>query len=202
MHRVLLILLAIVVPTRAQVTLRIPLEPGEPEEIVVVTFNDNRISAADVKRWTLLHENGFYSTPVVGSYPGCKTSYIPKLEGDIQKTQQLVDDLDSSKYPPELSDVVAYLKNTQSLWLWQAEQELEFLKTGQPPDIEYNGIDLGKCQPPITQSRQQACHQVFFQWHNCVTNATQKQLGSYPRQAWKTFLDAYGMREVVESTVN
>src|SRR5882762_8194785 len=44
MHRVLLILLAIVVPTRAQVTLRIPLEPGEPEEIVVVTFNDNRIS--------------------------------------------------------------------------------------------------------------------------------------------------------------
>ena len=201
MHRVLLILLAIVVPVRAQVTLRIPLEPGEPEEIVVVTFNDNRISAADVKRWTLLHENGFYATPVVGSSSYCKASDIRKTEDAIQKTQHLMDDLDSSKYPPELSDVVAYLKSTQSLWLWQAEQELAFLKTGQPPAIEYNGIDLGKCQPPITQNRQ-ACHQVFFQWHNCVINATQKQLGSYPRQAWKTFLDAYGMREVVESTVN
>jgi hypothetical protein len=54
------------------------------------------------------------------------------MEDAIQKTQQIVDDLDSSKYPPELSDVVAYLKNTQSLWLWQAQQELAFLKTGQP----------------------------------------------------------------------
>ncbi len=132
MHRLLLILLAIVVPTPAQVTLRIPLEPGEPEEIAVITFDENRVSAADVKRWMLLHENGFYSTPVIGSSSECKTSDIRKMEDAIQKTQQIVDDLDSSKYPPELSDVVAYLKNTQSLWLWQAQQELAFLKTGQP----------------------------------------------------------------------
>jgi hypothetical protein len=189
------------VPIPAQVTLRIPLEPGQAEQVVVVTFDENRVSAADVKRWMLLHENGFYSTPVIGYYTDCKTSYIPKLEGDIKKTQQIVDDLNSSEYPPELSDVVAYLKNTQSLWLWQAEQGLAFLRSGQPPGAEYNGMDLGSCQEHFAQNRSQACHQVFVKWHTCVINTMQKQLGSYPKHRWKAFLDAYGMQERLESTI-
>ena len=195
-------LLAIVVPTRAQVTLRIPLEPGQAEQVVVVTFDESRVSAADLKRWMRLHENGFYSTPMIGYYPDCSTSNIPRLEGDIKKTQQMVDDLNSNEYPPELSDVVGYLKNMQSLWLWQAEQELAFLKRGQPPGTEYNGIDLGKCQVSIVPNRSQACHQVFLKWHSCVLDTMQRQLGSYPRQPWKAFLDAYGMRERLESTID
>jgi len=123
------------------------------------------------------------------------------MEDAIQKTQQIVDDLDSNKYPPELSDVVAYLKNTQSFWLWQAEQELAFLKTGQPPGTEYDGTNLGKCETPIAQNRSQACHQVFFKWHNCVLETMQKQLGSYPKQRWKAFLDAYGIQERLKSTI-
>ena len=198
----LLILLATVVPTPAQVSLRIPLEPGHAEQVVVVTFEENRVSAADVKRWMLLHENGFYSTPMIGYYPDCRASYIPKLESDVKKTQKIVDDLNSNEYPPELSNVVGYLKNMQSLWLWQAEQELAFLKRGQAPDTEYNGIDLGKCQVSIAPNRSQACHEVFIKWHSCVLDTMQRQLGRYPRQQWRAFLDAYGMRERVESTID
>src|SRR5436305_6600541 len=119
---------AILVPAGRQVTVRIPLEPGEAEEVVVATFDQDRVPIAKVKEWMLLHENGYYSTPAIGSYPECKTSDVPKLENDIQKTTQMVESLNPDKYPPELSEVVAYLKETQSFWLWQAEQELEFLK--------------------------------------------------------------------------
>ena len=190
-------------PSVGQITLRIPLEQGgQPEQIVVATFDEKRVSAADVKRWMLLHENGFYSTPVIGFSSDCKTSDLRKMEDAIQKTQQIVDDLDSNKYPPELSDVVAYLKNTQSFWLWLAEQERAFLKTGQPPGTEYDGTNLGKCETPIAQNRSQACHQVFLKWHNCVLETMQKQLGSYPKQRWKAFLDAYGIQERLESTID
>src|ERR1700676_2523184 len=112
LYTMLLILLAVAVPSTNKVTLSIPLQPGpEPEEIAVVTFDTDRVSAEELKRWMLLHRNSYFHTPVFGYYPECKPSDVPKLEEDIKKTQQIVDDLDPNKYPPALTDVVQSLKD-------------------------------------------------------------------------------------------
>ena len=186
-----------------QITLRIPLEPGpEPEEIAVATFDDSRILPADLKRWMLVHENGYYETLMIESSTDCKPSDIPKLQQGIRKTQQMIDELDPSRFPLELSGVVMYLKDLQSFRFWQSVQELEFLKSGKAPQDEYTDTDLERCQVHVeTLSRVQACHQVFFNWHNCVLHTLEKQLGSYPKDKWKAFLDAYGIQERIESTI-
>jgi hypothetical protein len=203
--RTLLILLALALPSAAkQVTLRIPLEPGtEPEEIAVVTFDDSRISPADVKRSMLLHEDGYYATPAIGAYGECKAEDVARMERDIHTAGRTVEELDPQKFPAELSDVVIYLNKLQSFWLWQARQELAFLKSGTAPDTEFTGIDLDRCRVhPQTLPETQACKQVFYNWHNCTNKTVREQLGEYPKQAWKAFLDAYGIRERIESTVD
>jgi hypothetical protein len=203
--KTLLLILALSLSSAGkQLTLRIPLEAGETsEQVAVVTFDDSRVSATDVKRWTLLHENGVYERPAFGFYPGCKASDTPKLQRDIARTQTMVEELDPNRYPPELSSVVMYLKDLQSLWLWLGRQELEFLKSGKPPENEYKDTSLERCQVHTeTIPKAQACHQIFFNWHNCVNDTMRAKLGSYPKQQWKAFLDAYGIQERVKSTVN
>lgn len=202
MRRILLIATALAALSGGQTTVHIPLQPGEPEQIAVLTFDTNRVSAQELKKWMLLHENAYYSTPMFGFYPDCSPSDIPKLEQDIKKTEQMVIDLDPNNYPAELIDVVRYLKDLQSFLLWRGQQELEFLKSGKLPDSEYKGIDLTKCRVPKSEDNSQSCHELFHRWHNCVLNKVMKQLGSYPKEKWKAFLDSFGIQERNESNTD
>ena len=199
MYRILLIAFAAAVSSTNQVTLRIPLQPGpEPEEIAVVTFDAERVSAEELKRWMLLHENSYFHTPMFGYYAECKPSDIPKLEEEIKKTEQMVNELDPSKYPAELTDVVRYLKDLQSFWLWMTQQELAFRKSGKLPQTEYNGVDLG-CQVPASKD---LCDQIVYRWRTCANHAMAKKLGSYPKEKWKAFLDSFGIQEQLRSGLN
>lgn len=199
MYRILLIAFAAAVSSTNQVTLRIPLQPGpEPEEIAVVTFDAGRVSAEELKRWMLLHENSYFHTPMFGYYAECKPSDIPKLEEEIKKTEQMVNELDTSKYPAELTDVVRYLKDLQSFWLWMTQQELAFRKSGKLPQTEYNGVDLG-CQVPASKD---LCDQIVYRWRTCANHAMAKKLGSYPKEKWKAFLDSFGIQEQLRSGLN
>ena len=193
-----LIALFLTSPANNEATLRVPLQPGpKPEEIAVLTYNPSRVSAEDVKKWMLLHESAYYHTPAFGSYPDCKPEDVSKLEEDIQKTEQLVNDLDHNDYPKELADVVRYLKALQSFWLWMEQQELAYLKTGKLPQAEYNGLNLKACQAPSNKT----CSEIFNRWHNCANNELMKQIGSYPKEKWKAFLDSFGIQERLESTL-
>jgi hypothetical protein len=199
LYRILLIAFAAAVSSTNQVTLRIPLQPGpEPEEIAVVTFDAGRVSAEELKRWMLLHENSYFHTPMFGYYAECKPSDIPKLEEEIKKTEQMVNELDPSKYPAELTDVVRYLKDLQSFWLWMTQQELAFRKSGKLPQTEYNGVDLG-CQVPASKD---LCDQIVYRWRTCANHAMAKKLGSYPKEKWKAFLDSFGIQEQLRSGLN
>jgi len=199
LYRILLMATAVAVLSSREVTLRIPLQPGpEPEQIAVVTFDPDRVSAEELKRWMLLHETSYYHTPIFGFYPECKPSDIPKLEEDIKKAVQIVSDLDPNKYPAKLTDVVRYLRDLQSSWLWLAQQHLAFLKSGKLP--QYNGVDIG-CQVPTSRDKH-LCDQIVFRWTTCANHEMQKRLGSYPKEKWKAFLDSLGIQERIESGLN
>ena len=99
LFRVLLTIFALTVPLVAkQITLRIPLDS---ENIAIVTFDDGRVSAADVKHWMRVAEDGSYATTVLGYYADCNTNDISKMENGIEKTQQIVDELDPNTFPPD-----------------------------------------------------------------------------------------------------
>lgn len=191
------LLVGIVAGVHGQTTIRVPLS----EQIAVITFDENRVSAEDVKRWIQLAENGGYSGPIIQFYSKCQQVKAKKLEHDIEKTRRLVSELDPTKYPVELSDVVVYLRRLQSSWLWQAEQQLVFLKTGQLPATDYDEVNLKSCSIHPASNWSEACHRVFFDWHNCVNDAMLGQLGPYPKQQWESFLAAYGIQVRFESTI-
>ena len=199
MRLVLLVVMLAASATTQELTLRIPLQPGEPEEIAVVTFDPNRVSADDLKKWMRLHETSYYHTPVIGYYPDCKPGDIAKLEANIKRTEQLVHELNPADYPEPLTGVVTYLRDLQSYWLWMARQELAFLKTGKLPQTRYNGLDFSACQ--IASDNAPACGRIFQDWHNCANNAMFKRIGDYPQEKWKAFLDRFGIQERIESTV-
>lgn len=200
MHRILLLALFVTPLPAQQITLQVPLQPGpNPELIAVVTFDAHRVSAEDLKRWMRLHETSYYDTVFLGHYADCNPSDIARLEKDIEKTQQVVDDLDPRKYPPELAGVVQYLKELQSFWLWLAQQELAFLKSGKLPSTEYNGV--GICRARNFMDKRRACRDLFYYWHSCAVDVAGKKLGDYPKEKWKAFLEAYGIQEKLGSAV-
>jgi hypothetical protein len=77
----------------------------------------------------------------------------------------MVNGLDPYKYPPALNDIVVYLKDWQSFWLWMAQQELAFRKSGKFPQTEYNGVDLAGQVPASTKN---LCEQIVYRWSTCA----------------------------------
>ena len=182
------------------ITIRIPLQPGPaPEEISVLTFDPARVSAEDLEKWTLFHENARFAAPVIGPYLECKQSDIPELRDDIKKLEQLLEEIDRSQHPKEMNDVVRYVKERQSVWLWMARQELEFLTKGTLPSHEYKDWDLSACK--VSPGPTKICYRVFYDWHNCVNDEQGRRLGPYPTDKWKAFLDAIGVEERMETGI-
>jgi hypothetical protein len=191
-----------------RITIRVPLPHGEA--IAVVTFDATRLSQDDVRRWMELSEQGRYAAPVLGSDTDCNRSMrqsdVNRLAADISQARQVVKDLDPNAYPPELSRVVMYLKRLQSFWLWRAEQGLAFWQNGKKPELQWDDIDTREsCGNTIASlgaapDNEQACRIVFFDWQNCVNTKIQTQLGPYPKEDWKNFLETYRIEVKMLST--
>jgi hypothetical protein len=181
-------------------TIRIPLSPGpEPEEISVLTFNPSRVSAKDLERWTLFHENARFATPLFGPHMECTADDLPELRDEIRKTEELLGEIDRSQHPKELNEVVRYVRERQAVWLWMAEQELEFLMKGKLPEHQYKEWDLSGCR--VSSDKAKICFRVFHDWNNCANDEQVRRLGPYPTEKWKAFLDAFGVRERLETGI-
>ena len=204
----LLVATGLSVTAVAQKTVTIQVPIGGPELEAIVTFDPSKVSASDVRRWMKLAENGYYQTPVGMPFDCAKGPDLEKRQRGVDDNQKLVDELQTSSYPLELSGVVLYLKHLQSFWLWQQEQELHFFRDGDMPDLEWEGVDAQeKCGGTIARLRNDTdadnvCMLVAYHWQNCVLQAARSDLGTYPRDDWKTFLQVYGITVKLISTNN
>jgi len=187
------------------------------EEIDEVSFDATRVSAADVGRWIQLSEEGPYAQADFG--PGL-CFIVPPAEStrkqkeiDCAQTRQVkirqrISELDEDYYPGELADVVSYLKRQLSFLLWLDSQELAFAKTGDMGALQspFDEIDPKSTCSTILEGirnakdKKIAWHLAFFDWHSCVSRASGKRTGPYPKNAWQSFLASYSIREHIKST--
>jgi len=186
---------------QTKTTIQVPLESGE--SIAIVTFDESRHSAEEVKHWMELSEEGSYSSPRVAMHScdsGFSSEYVTQYENAIGETSNLIKDLEPSDYPEELLEVVTYLHRLQSFWLWLDQQKLNFLSVGSAPATKWEDIETGaRCNWAVNKLLRakdpvQKCKAVLLDWSNCVNKAVQNQLGKYPKGSWDAFIRSEGLQ--------
>ncbi len=188
--------------TRVQVRL-------SSEEIDEVTFDSARATKEQIQHWMLVSKDGPYNEATLSSCIEFQADPRSKrFEGDRAQFQKLTAELDEAKYPSELSEVIRYLRQVRSLWFWVDTQALAFLQTEDISTLERKREDVNPteaCSKPLEEIRSsknhpEAANVVCFAWSNCVTATAKQKIGPYPEEAWKHFLDAYGITEHIIST--
>ena len=195
-------------------TIRIVLSPEEADE---VTFDGNRISESDVRRSMQLAQNRPYLHAEMYIRFGCfieepcskskETADIRKSRDELRKFQLQTRELDSMNYPPELSDVLHYVKRIRTFWVFLDERVLSFWENdgvsslkigveGIDPQITCSSV-LNEMQ--ITHDRRKLLR-LGSDWKNCMLKEGRERIGPYPVDAWKAFTQRYGIREHIIST--
>jgi hypothetical protein len=205
----------LVVAVAQETTIRIQLSS---EEIDDVTFDATRVSSVELSRWIQLSEGGRYTEADFGtglcfSGPPTETNKKQKEIDDARaaqgKLRERISDMDESHFSPEPRDVVSYLRRQQSFWLWLDSQKLAFLETGDVGTLQSRFEDIVDPQKSCgevlrrirnAKNHKEGWHLTCFDWHSCVLHAGDNKIGPYPKQAWRSFLAAYGIREQIGSS--
>jgi hypothetical protein len=194
-----------------EITIRVSLPSGVEE--TELTFDQSRVSVADAKRWVQFSAQGRYTEPVgvgIVCKGGPTRKSLSRMKLDVARNENLIAELNAAKYPAELSEVVTYLKRLQLFWLWQGKQELAFLRTEDISALESEFDEVAPkaiCKEVLNRiaaasNTVYACELTHHDWQNCVNSAGLKHIGEYPRVAWRSFLEAYGIRERIVGTVD
>jgi len=206
----------------SQVTsIRIPLAG----DVNRVTFDSSKVSPDDVRRWMQLSPNvGNYNEYLIpdnldmcfaddARYQGCVAGRpgeeyrvnFHNAQLNIERIRRRISELEPSRYPAGLFEIVSYVRKIQSFGLWRDEQMFSFLKTEDTSALEtpFEELDPKSICGPVLKSirnaknRSGASHLARFEWSNCVTDAEMKRVGPYPQKAWQDFLAANFIRERV-----
>lgn len=201
----------------SQRTITVPVPTGQDR----ITFDAQRISEEEVRRWMQLSPNisnfNGYLVPeslelcIEGhpEYRECGTrdwrakNFIYNANVNLQKIRVRIRELNEASYPPELRSVVSYLKEIQEDELLFQSQLLKFFQDWQTEDLlaSFDGIDPARqCSAEITRIHNAPDEQTeyklaYFGWGNCVNRALRAKVGQYPEVAWKDFLHRYSIRE-------
>jgi len=217
-HRKLLGLLLLLLVAKIQAqqsTLRVPAGSGYVE----FTFDSRKVSREDLEHWIKLSplvagENGYYVPEWLElcfaddpRYVNCGQRNQPvnihNAQLNLEKIRARIDKLQPERFPPELSEVVSYLRRVQSFHLCTETHRLAFLTTGSASELEVTCEDADpkiSCAP-VLQKIRSATNQVEaatlarFEWGTCMLFAFRKQFGEYPTGAWDSFRSAFGIGE-------
>jgi hypothetical protein len=189
-------------------------------DLDIVTYDPARVSEQDVRRWIQLSPDvspsNFYQVPeeiefcISAMDPGYEPCGKSADEINAHNAQHTLDrigrrikDLDPAHYPPDLREVVLYLRQIQRFWLWKETQRFAFWKTGDLRALEsqFEGINPTVICGPVldriaaAQTHDEAVKFAHYDWWNCVWDEERKRIGEYPKAAWEKFLANHGISE-------
>jgi hypothetical protein len=195
--------MAVTSPART-VTITLFLEVDHKYE---VTFDAERISEAQVRAFFTLDEQAwqeFYSGgPFIDDYRD------PDFPASVMKSvwigEQRLRSLDSLNYPAVLTPVFEWVRSFVGFQLWKTTilhavytpwnvQALEGRYEDRTVRIEPRA-ECAKVLDSIrkAESKEQQDQLVRHDWNNCAVRAWHRQAGPYPGEAWKQFLEEYGI---------
>jgi hypothetical protein len=183
------------------------------------TFNPDRISEDDVRRFAQLSphasEYAFNLSPRLelclaanASYLECgtrnlhATNFFHNAQVNLEKGQETLKNLIGMQRPRELDPIVEYLSSSLSFALWREQARLDFYKTWDLNALRHDYQDL---KPDVLCSNvihalsvagtEDEKYRLAQDWSTCMLRARNR---AYPEDAWRGFLRAYNITEIVE----
>jgi len=216
--RCIFILLVVAASAWSQsVTRTVSVQYGEAE--LKFTFNPNRISEDDVRRFAQLSphasEYALNLSPklelcLAGNpdYLECGTrdlharNFFHNAEVSLRKGHETLKNLIGLQHPRELDPIVEYLSSSLTFALWREQARLDYYKTWNLDALGHDYHDLkpnALCSSVIQALRMAGTEDEKYRlgrdWSTCLLRARNR---AYPEDAWRGFLRAYDMTEVVE----
>jgi hypothetical protein len=219
-RRSIFILLAGVVAASAwgqSPTRTLSIKYGEAEQ--KLTFNPNLISEDEVRRFAQLSPNtseyALNLSPTLELCVAGKPEYLEcgsrdlhaknfyrNAEINLKKGSAALRYLADLQHPRELDPIVEYLSSSLTFALWREQTRLDFYKSWnlnvlrrEYQDLKPNALCSTVIQAISMASTEDEKYRLAREWSTCLLRARPQP---YPEAAWRRFLKAYGITELVE----
>jgi hypothetical protein len=130
-------------------------------------------------------------------------NFFVNAQVNVEKNEQVLAALNRLKVPMELSIVLQQFRDSMVFYSAVERLRLEYLQTGDlrilsRPVANLHPLEI--CHKEIGDLKQAATLQRRYElskqgWHNCLNSEWMKVSPPYPREAWTSFLRAYGIVE-------
>jgi len=142
-------------------------------------------------------------------YASCGTrtisdpNFFRNAQANVERNLKALAAVDRLQVPVELNPILKHYRESLAFYSTLQQRRLEYLRTGdvQVLSMPIGSIDLPKlCAPELKNlelatTLQQRYAMSYGPWHKCANREWHRKLRGYPTEAWRRFLDAYGIRE-------
>jgi hypothetical protein len=130
-------------------------------------------------------------------------NFMSNAEVNIGLNEQAMVALDHFRAPAELTSVLQQFRDSLAFFSTVEQRRLEYLRTG---NLGVLSTRIGAINPSVecvAEMKQlenvatisQSYKLSLYGWQNCLNSAWHRVSPQYPRQAWRSFLQAYGITE-------
>jgi hypothetical protein len=131
-------------------------------------------------------------------------NFLLNAEVNIRTSEERLDELKHMALPEELKLVQKYLEEFLGYGLRLERCRLEYYRTWNENVLEScdalegaKECDAIAKKAAVVTDRLEKYKLARYDWYSCVVNHKNAQLREYPEQAWRKFLETYGIKETV-----
>ena len=128
-------------------------------------------------------------------------NFLRNAQVNLQKSKRGLVWLQGLQHPKELDPVITFLTEGLSHSIWMEETRLKYYSTWDDTVLKQTpeGVNFEQLCPDVFRKLETAGSIAGkyaiarFDWPNCLAKSPGKKRQRYPIEAWKQFLDSYGI---------
>jgi hypothetical protein len=130
-------------------------------------------------------------------------NFFANAQINVNRNEQILAALNRLNVPVELRGILQQFRDSMTFYSTIEHRRLEYLQTGDLRVLSNTVVSLDPlktCSKEIEELKKAVTLQRRYElsrkkWHNCMNSEWNRVSPAYPREAWASFLRAYGISE-------
>ena len=130
-------------------------------------------------------------------------NFFANAQLNVNRNEQILAALNRLNVPVELRGILHQFRDSMTFYSTIERRRLEYLQTGDLRVLSHTVATLDPletCSKEIEELKEAVTVQRRYElsrkeWHNCMNSEWNRVSPAYPREAWASFLRAYGISE-------